>query len=255
MISNDYDIQLLTDVIEYNKLRYLCYKEGIEFQENEYFEKILKARYQKVSRIKKRFMYLLTRYDYIWLCTFTFSNDYINKTTRTKRDLIKSVLDTHDFKYILNIDYGKQTEREHYHCVLATNWNMDVNQYFQSHYPCFSKSIICKKGRDDFESLSKYINKLTNHCIKATTKRQRLLYNFRGYDNFCSTERDKKLVFLLDTFSFFENQKVGLLDKAHITGNDLTQILLSSDDTFNPEKGKNLEYDELPIIDIMLTSI
>ena len=253
IIENDYDVDLLTRVIEYNHFRYLANKEGIEFEENKEYEKILKARYQKISRIKKRFMYLLTRYDYVWFCTFTFSNDYINKCTRTKRDLIKSVIDTYDFKYILNIDYGKKTEREHYHCVLATNWNMDVNQYFQSHYPCHCLAINCKKGRDDFETLSKYINKLTNHCIKATTKRQRLLYNFRGYDNFCPTERDKKLVYLLDTFSLFEYEKVGLLDKAHITGKNLTQILLSSDDTLFPGEGKNSQCDELPIIDFNLT--
>lgn len=252
IIENDYDVDLLTRVIEYNHFRYLANKEGIEFEENKEYEKILQARYQKVSRIKKRFMYLLTRYDYVWFCTFTFSNDYINKCTRTKRDLIKSVIDTHDFKYILNIDYGKKNEREHYHCVLATNWNIDVNQYFQSHYPCFTFSHICKKGRYDFESLSKYINKLTNHCIKATTKRQRLLYNFRGYDNFCPTTKDKNLAYLLDTFSLFEYEKVSLLDKADITGNDLTQILLSSDDTFNSEKGKNSQCDELSIIDFDL---
>lgn len=202
-MSEDKDIVLLQDVIKYNHEKFLAFKNGVVFDENKDFEKILSARYMKCSRIKKRLVYLLTRFDYIWFVTFTFDNYYINRTTRTKRDLIKSVLNTHDFKYILNIDYGKSTEREHYHCIIATNINFDVNQYIQSHYPCFSKSIQCKKGKNDLLKLSKYINKLTNHCIKATTKRQRILYNFKGYDLFCPTSHEVTLAYLLDYWSLF----------------------------------------------------
>lgn len=217
----DTDIELLTKVIQYNKNRYLAFRNGEIIDENLEFEKILKARYQKVGRIKRRLIYLLTRCEYIWFCTFTFDNYYINKSDRTKRDLIKRVLNTHDFKYILNIDYGKKTEREHYHCIIGTDINFDVNQFIQSYYPCFSCSIICKKGRGDFNRLSKYINKLTNHCIKATTKRQRLVYNFKGYDIFDTKEGtffyhlDRDLLFSSEEES---SSGVGLLDKAHITG-------------------------------------
>lgn len=63
----------------------------------------------------------MSRCSYVWFCTFTFDNYYIDKSDRTKRDLIKRVLNSHDFIYILNIDYGKTTEREHYHCILGTN--------------------------------------------------------------------------------------------------------------------------------------
>lgn len=239
MFEKDYDIDLLKRIIEYNHQRYLAFKNGEYFEVNPDYEKVLKARYSKVSRIKRRFIYLLSRYDYIWFCTFTFSNDYINKCDRTKRDLIKSVINTHDFKYILNIDYGKKTEREHYHCIIGTNINFDVAQFINNNYPCFSKSILVKKGKDDFQRMSKYINKLTNHCIKATTKRQRILYNFKGYDNFCPSQKEVKLAYLLDYWNLFSEERsaedVGLLDKAHITGNFCSK-------------------NELPIIDIMLTS-
>lgn len=217
----DTDIELLTQVINYNKKRYFAFKEGVVVDEVPEYEKILKARYQKVSRIKKRLIYLLSRCEYVWFCTFTFDNYYINKCDRTKRDLMKSVLNTHDFLYILNIDYGKTTEREHYHCIVGTNINFDVNQYIQAYYPCFSCSILCKKGKNDFNRLSKYINKLTNHCIKATTKKQRLLYNFKGYDIFDTKESsffyhlDRDLLFSVKEGS---SSGVGLLDKAHITG-------------------------------------
>ncbi len=221
--EKDYDIQFLSQIIEYNHQRYLAYKEGIYFEENAEFEKVLNARYCKVSRIKRRLVYLLSRCDHIWFCTFTFSDKYINKTDRTKRDLIKSVINTHDFKYMLNIDYGKKTEREHYHCVLGTDINFNVNQYFQSHYPCHCLAIQCKKGRDDFTRLSKYINKLTNHCIKATTKRQRIVYNFKGYENYCPNAKDIRLAYMLDFNNLFPENDT-LLDKGVITGNLLPII-------------------------------
>ena len=96
----DYNEKLLSDLIEYNKKRFYSFKNNTPFEYDHNFEKLLNARIQKVGRIKKRLLYLLIRYKYIWFCTFTFSNDYIDKCERTKRDLIKSVLNTHDFKYI-----------------------------------------------------------------------------------------------------------------------------------------------------------
>ncbi len=225
--EKEYDTEFLANVITYNHERYLSYKNNIPFTENKDFERVLQARYQKVGRIKKRLVYLLSRCDYVWFCTFTFDNHYIEKCTRTKRDLIKSVINTHDFKYILNIDYGKTTEREHYHCIIGTDINFNVNQYIQSYYPCHCLAIQCKKDRADFSRLSKYINKLTNHCIKATTKRQRILYNFRGYDNYCPTTKDASLAYFLDLEKLFpvnesSLEDVSLLDKADITGKNFT---------------------------------
>ena len=217
----DYNESLLNNLIDYNKKRYYAFKEQIPFEINPIYEKLLNARIQKVGRIKKRLLYLLLRYKYIWFCTFTFSDKYINKSERTKRDLIKSVLNTHDFKYILNIDYGKQTQRQHFHCILATDIDMDVNQYFQNFYEGgFTLSIQCKKGVDDLARLTKYIDKLVNHCIKATTRRQRLVYNFKGYDNFCPDSRTKSIQYNFE-YELFKN--VTLLDKGDITGKKITE--------------------------------
>lgn len=212
----DYNEKLLNDLMKYNKQRYFAFRNDLPFEYNKEYEKLLNARIQKVGRIKKRLLYLLIRYNYIWFCTFTFSDKYINKSERTKRDLIKQFLNTHDFKYILNIDYGKSTQRQHFHCILATNIDMDVNQYFQSFYNGgYSLSIQCKKGVDDLTRLTKYIDKLVNHCIKATTNRQRLVYNFKGYDSICPDSRTKTIQYNLE-YEIFKN--VTLLDKGDITG-------------------------------------
>lgn len=212
----DYNEKLLNDLINYNKQRFFAFKEQKPFVYDPQFEKLLNARIQKVGRIKKRLLYLLIRYKYIWFCTFTFNDKYINKCERTKRDLIKSVLNTHDFKYILNIDYGKNTQRQHFHCIIASDIDMDLNQYFQTYYVGgYSLSIQCKKGIDDLTRLTKYIDKLVNHCIKATTNRQRLVYNFKGYDDFCPDSRTKTIQYNIE-YEVFKN--VTLLDKGDITG-------------------------------------
>lgn len=205
-----YDYDLLLKVSEYNKKRYFASINGEYFEQNIEYERILKARYEKSSRIKKRMVYLFSRYKYIWFCTFTFSPKYINKTTRTKRDLIKSVLNFKDFKYILNVDYGKSTQREHYHCLLATNEEIDVNEMFQfSYIGGFSKSILCKNGIDDFTRLRKYIDKLVNHCIKASTTRQRLVYNFKGYD-IITPKHDASLMYFFDFQTLFAKTECSL---------------------------------------------
>lgn len=206
--EKDYDIDYLLKISEYNRLKYESFKNGLVFEINDEYERILKARYNKVARIKRRLIYLFSRYNYIWFCTFTFNDNYINKSSRTKRDLIKRCISQSDFKYILNIDYGKRTEREHYHCILATNKDININDLFQSQYPSFSLSILCKNGLNDFKRLSKYINKLVNHCVKATTKKQRIVYNFKGFDDLCPTYRDTTIMFDLEYDSLFRSKMI-----------------------------------------------
>lgn len=215
--NKDVEIELLTEVIKYNQKRKRAFNNNLPFEYNQEFERILQARYQKVSRIKKRLLYLILRNKYVWFCTFTMNDNYINKSDRTKRDKLKSVLYTHDFKIILNVDYGKKTERQHFHCILGTNIDMDVNQYFQGQLNeefGWTKSLLCLKGKNDLNRLAKYIDKLTNHCVKASTKRQRMLYNFKGYDSFIHKDISR-LFFMLDKIRF---ENVILLDKDDITG-------------------------------------
>ena len=87
-IMNDelYDIELLNKVIEYNKNKFDSFIYGSYFETIPEYEKILNARYHKTSRVKQRLVYLLSRYDYIWFCTFTFDDKY------TKRCLTLLVL-------------------------------------------------------------------------------------------------------------------------------------------------------------------
>ena len=189
------DIVLLTKVIEYNKSRYKAFKNGIVLEPNQEYERILSARYMKVSRVKKRLVYLLYNFRYIWFCTFTFDDYYIDKCDRTKKDLIKKCINKFDFKYILNVDYGKKTERQHYHCIIGTNYNLELDKYLKEHYMCFSSALLCNTDITDLKRLTKYINKLSNHCIKASTKRERIIYNFKGFDLINPTCKDSTFAY------------------------------------------------------------
>lgn len=198
------DIELLESLILYNKYKRFCFENKLEVKKNKKFESILSSRYQKVSRIKKRFIYLLARYKYLYFCTFTFDDYYINLCDRTRKDLIKSSLYSFssDIKYICNIDYGKSTERLHYHCIVATNDNKSLTNHLNNVYPCFSYTEEIRTSKEDLKRISKYINKLSNHAIKETTKNSRILYNFKGYDLF-----DKNYSHVL---YFYDTQRLGL---------------------------------------------
>lgn len=181
------DNTLLKNIINYNKHRYYNFTQGIVEEQNVEYERILKSRYNKISRIKKHLIFLLSHRKYIYFITFTFDDILINKCDRTKRDTIKSVLKSiNDCLYILNIDYGKKTEREHYHCILGSDYNIDFDSYFKEHYPCFCCCIPIRKTKDDVARLSKYINKLANHTCKDSTYNKRIVYNFKGFDRFPS---------------------------------------------------------------------
>ena len=132
-------------------------------------------------------------------------------------NLIKKYINIPGFYYILNVDYGKSTERQHFHCILATNIDVNLDQFLQSNYPCHSYSMLCNTSLQDFVKVSKYINKLVNHCLKASTNKQRLVYNFKGYDDFCPKSHDVTIQYHLE-YDYLFNY-VPLLDKGDITGN------------------------------------
>lgn len=176
--------ELLDQLILYNKYKRFCFENKIELKKDKKLESILSSRYQKVSRIKKRFIYLASRYKRLYFITFTFNDYYVQLCDRSRKDLIKSALYSFcpDIKYICNIDYGKTTERLHYHCIVATNDTGDLDNHLRLNYPCFTFTERIRISKNDIKNTSKYINKLSNHATKESTKNSRVLYNFKGYD-------------------------------------------------------------------------
>lgn len=184
-MDNVIDYNLESELKSYLSYRRTCFNNYVQYIPNDDYDRIINARYSKVSRIKKRIFYVFTHRMYLYFCTFTFDDSLINKCDRTKKDLIKHSLMTidDDVLIVLNKDYGRKTEREHYHCLIGTNNSIDVLNLLKSVYPCRFNVERVSKGSNDVKKVSKYINKLTNHCIKDSTKKSRLYFNFKGYDN------------------------------------------------------------------------
>lgn len=195
------DSLLESRVIQYNQSRLKAFRSGVEFIKNNEYERILSSRYMKVSRIKKHLVCMVSHRRYSYFITFTFDDNYINKCQRTKRDLIKSSLNSFssDILYILNIDYGKKTEREHFHAIVSTDNSSDLSNHLKLTYPCFTKCEYIRLESDDIKRLSKYINKLTNHCCKDSTYNKRIVYNFKGYDVWPAPLN--RYMFLLDSYN------------------------------------------------------
>lgn len=218
------------DIIAYNKLR----RNG-SYPINIEYEKILKARYNKNERIKQHIVYGLTHYKRAYFATFTFNDTFINKCDRTQRDAIKSPLKSFCIDYILNVDYGTQTERKHYHAILFLNDDLEKITTKEKHYNKKQKRYIdllvnlpgynagfssfepIGNTKEDIQRLKKYINKLSNHCTKDTTA-NRIVFSFKAYDdlflmptNVKMTKKEYKAtlhhVKMINKLHYFEDSK------------------------------------------------
>ena len=106
--------------------------------------------------------------------TFTFNDKVYKKTSaKTQERYIKAFLNEQANEYILNCDYGIQTEREHYHAIInpidqINGVNFNAYKYGQINGKFISKY---KASKQDL------INYLINHCFKDTTKQSRIIFS------------------------------------------------------------------------------
>lgn len=135
-------------------------------------ERINLAYYARVKRLKDRISSML-REGRCYFLTLTFSDDTLERVSaKTRRRYVTYFLKTLSDTYVANIDFGSQNQREHYHAVVLADW-VDM-----SAWNCYGFSKAQKiASEDDFIPLAKYISKLTNHAVKATTNGCRAIYS------------------------------------------------------------------------------
>ena len=127
---------------------------------------------KRVNRLKKRIERYLLNGECIWL-TLTFTDDTLAKTSEeTRRRYVARFLKTQSNCYIANIDYGKTTEREHYHAVVVGDY-VDRSKWIYG----YSLTERIKNHDKTPVKLAKYVSKLTNHAIKETTRRCCYIYS------------------------------------------------------------------------------
>lgn len=166
--------------------------EDINFNENEeefyllldgYNEKDIKearkinnAKYKRTKRLQKRIAEYLIQGKCLF-ATLSFTDEILENTTQeTRRRYVSRFLKSISTFYVANIDFGKTTQREHYHAVIVADhiergsWSYGFDKY---------KKVRC----DNLSTLkiAKYISKLTNHAIKETTKRNCYIYSRLRY--------------------------------------------------------------------------
>ena len=115
--------------------------------------------------------------------TLTFNDEFFTRETseETRRRYISRFLKEQCKEYVANIDYGeseKGTHREHYHAIVIPKANyIDYKPYcaFFDNSRIYSEDIKPSKKSND--NLSLYINKLTNHSLKASGQYKRLIYS------------------------------------------------------------------------------
>lgn len=105
--------------------------------------------------------------------TLTFSNETLaNTSEETRHTYVKRYLKSNANSYVANIDYGRANEREHYHALIQLE-NLDCTDWHKY------GGIKVKRVRsaNDYQKLSTYIAKLTNHAMKETANRARVIYS------------------------------------------------------------------------------
>lgn len=135
-------------------------------------ERINLAYYKRVQRLKTRIASMLRKGSCFFL-TLTFSDSALARTSAsTRRQNVTRFCDSISDDYVANIDFGSENGREHYHAVVLAN-NVDCSSW---DIYGFSKAEKIASA-DDFTPLAKYISKLTNHAVKATTNGCRAIYS------------------------------------------------------------------------------
>lgn len=125
---------------------------------------------QKQYRNNKKVAYLLMS-DCLFL-TLTFTNETLESTNATtRRRYVRAYLDSLGCYFLGNIDYGERNHREHYHALVQ----IDQVDYKGWHKYGAIKGKKCNIYTSSTKDLTRYICKLSNHSIKASTCNSRVL--------------------------------------------------------------------------------
>lgn len=150
--------------------------------------KVLKQMYdshrRRVQRLKQKIRFRVLNNKCLWL-TLTFRDEVLYSTSElTRRRYISRFLKSLNIPfYVANIDYGdkeknlESKEREHYHAIIqAEHIDMSLYNYGFIYVERINNSV------DSVARISKYINKLTSHAFKDSTKNHsRLIYSRKTF--------------------------------------------------------------------------
>lgn len=106
-----------------------------------------------------------------YFATFTFKPKVLDNTTEdARRQRIRRLIKKYAINGVCNIDFGKTTEREHYHAVLLMSKSNAIEMQKKAEKNGFVNLQIIRTTDNDITRLTKYINKLSYHALKDCEK-------------------------------------------------------------------------------------
>ena len=102
-----------------------------------------------------------------------------NTNEKTRERYIKAYLNEQTSEYVLNRDYGKTTEREHYHAIAKPKNQKGLICYSAYKYGHIKAEKInqLKRFTRNNKSIKEIANDLLIHATKSSTKNARIIYS------------------------------------------------------------------------------
>ena len=139
---------------------------------------MLTNKQRQIKRLYSRIITMLKKGNVIFL-TFTFNDKTMIKTNQiTRLRYVKHYLNKYACNYVLNVDYGKITQREHYHAIARPKYKEFIFDEWQQ-YGFLKGDIIgnAKRYKNINKSLEDIAERLTNHATKDTTRNNKIIYS------------------------------------------------------------------------------
>lgn len=146
--------------------------------------------YKRVGRLRKRIEPMIESDEDTYFTTLTFDEENLDKLDdKTKRTYVARVLKENASEYVANPDYGgtyeyidnngqvrTATGRIHFHAV--TNKPIDKDKWPYGFSSCFKvRKDTPEEKLASLGSLPPYLDKLTKHAIKKSTKNLKPIYS------------------------------------------------------------------------------
>lgn len=143
-----------------------------DYKDIEEARKVNLASFKRTQRLRQRIEEYLSLGECLFL-TLTFTDKVLASTnSQSRKKYVSKCLKMMSNYYVANVDYGKENEREHYHAlIVADKVSQDMWRYGNLDWQ------RVRHNNKSIKALPKYINKLTNHAIKETTKRCCMIYS------------------------------------------------------------------------------
>lgn len=193
-------------------------------------ERIRKARYQQIKKVKEHLLYWINKaqctqkYE-MFFATFTFTDEALQLKQKTRHEGIVRLLSKVSEDFIMNIDYGKTTQREHYHAVVVfdkdkiqkhdemkikgfLHYKIDVIDTYK--YGNYDMELI-NINNVSAERLAYYLVKLVLHSVKV---KQQYISVKKGssYQQYQQLTRERKR--MIDSFGIFNwSEKLSRIDR------------------------------------------